>query len=108
MTNKSQMLKGILEGCVLKILNDEPCYSGELVVKLKEKGFDTVSEGTLFPMLLRLENKGLFDVERVSNPLGPSRKYYRLNDTGKAELTKFIKEWEEFRSLIDSVLEGKQ
>ena len=102
--NQSQMLKGLLEGCVLKIIGEGVCYSGEIVQKLKEKGFSNISEGTLFPLLLRLENHDYFIVERRSNTWGPSRKYYQLNENGKKELQSFIKEWNILRENIDFIL----
>jgi PadR family transcriptional regulator PadR len=74
------MLKGILEGCVLKILSKKRCYSQEMVQMLKAYGFDNISEGTIFPMLLRLEKGGLFQTEKVGTNLGPSRKYYSLSN----------------------------
>lgn len=105
MTNNTQMLKGILEGCVLKIISEKPCYSAELVSTLREKGFEEVAEGTLFPLLLRLEREGLFETERVANALGPSRKYYRLSGMGKAELARFVQVWRAFRRTIDDIIE---
>ena len=66
--NESQMLKGLLEGCVLKIIGKGECYSAELVEKLREYGFENVSEGTLFPLLLRLEARELFDTKKKANP----------------------------------------
>ncbi len=106
MNNKTQMLKGILEGCVLQILEREACYSGMIVEKLRECGFRDISEGTLFPLLLRLENRELFEIERVKNPLGPSRKFYKLNAYGKEELKNFRAEWEEMKKITDAVLGG--
>ena len=106
MVNKTQMLKGILEGCVLKIISEKPCYSAEIAEALKNYGFEETSEGTLFPMLLRLEKEGLFDTEKISNPLGPNRKYYRLNAWGTAELQRFIEVWRGFSGIIDNILVG--
>lgn len=89
MTNRTQMLKGILEGCVLKITDGRSVYSQEIVNMLREYGFDDMSEGTLHPMLLRLEKDGLFETQRVESQLGPSRKYYTLSAKGKQELRSF-------------------
>lgn len=89
MTNRTQMLKGILEGCVLKIIDGRSVYSQEIVNMLREYGFDDMSEGTLHPMLLRLEKDGLFETQRVESQLGPSRKYYTLSAKGKQELRSF-------------------
>ncbi|WP_331702749.1 PadR family transcriptional regulator [Paenibacillus sp. IITD108] len=102
--NKTQMLKGILEGCVLKILNEKSCYSQELVQTLRERGFENISEGTLFPLLLRLENEGLFETKKVQSSLGPNRKYYSLSSKGKDELAEFIGVWNEFKLTVDHIL----
>lgn len=107
MINKTQMLKGILEGCVLKITEEKPVYSQEIVVTLREYGFDDMSEGTLYPMLLRLEKDGLFETQRVESQLGPSRKYYTLSAKGKKELGEFLTIWHEFKSTVDSIITGK-
>ena len=106
--NQSQMLKGLLEGCVLKIIDEGACYSGEIVRFLKEKGFPHISEGTHFPLLLRLENQGFFFIERKNNPLGPCRKYYSLNEKGKNELQSFIAEWNTLSQKIDFILKGTE
>ncbi len=102
--NESQMLKGLLEGCVLKIIGKGECYSAELVEKLREYGFENVSEGTLFPLLLRLEARELFDTKKKANPLGPSRKYYSLNEKGKKELEFFIEQWKSLEGKINFIL----
>ena len=108
MVNKTQMLKGILEGCVLKVVNRGPCYSGEIVQMLREAGFEDMAEGTLFPMLLRLEKEGLFETEKVANPLGPSRKYYQLSQAGKEQLEEFSVVWDGFRDIIDGIMKEGQ
>lgn len=101
------MLKGILEGCVLKLTDERPLYSQEIVTKLREYGFDDISEGTLYPMLLRLEKDDLFETQRVESQSGPSRKYYSLSRKGKQELREFLTAWNEFKSTVDSILMGK-
>ena len=108
MVNKTQMLKGILEGCVLKVVGRGPCYSGEIVQMLREAGFEDMAEGTLFPMLLRLEKEGLFETEKVANPLGPSRKYYRLSEEGWRQLEEFSQVWAGFRNTIDRIMKEEQ
>jgi len=98
------MLKGILEGCILKLVSAQPRYSQELVRCLKECGFENMSEGTLFPLLLRLEKDGDFETERMANPLGPSRKYYSLSAAGREELRSFQQTWEDFSAVVDHIL----
>lgn len=105
MTSMTQMLKGILEGCVLKIISQKTRYSTEIVEALKRYGFEEVSEGTLFPMLLRLEKEGLFETERVNNTLGPSRKYYSLSNKGQLELEHFTAIWRNFYTTINNIIE---
>lgn len=102
--NKTQMLKGILDGCVLQILHGRPCYSQELVQLLREKGLENLSEGTLFPLLLRLENEGLFETWKVQSSLGPNRKYYKLSAKGEEELASFIEVWNDFKLVVDHIL----
>ncbi|NLP23757.1 MAG: PadR family transcriptional regulator [Syntrophomonadaceae bacterium] len=102
--NQTQMLKGILEGCVLQIVKDKARYSQEIVELLKQKGFTNVSEGTLFPMLLRLDKDGLFDTEKVSTSIGPNRKYYILNEKGEIQLNQFITAWNDLKLKVDNIL----
>ena len=63
MINKTQIMKGILEGCVLAVLSREKLYSQEIPKKLSEFKMTDVSDGTLFPLLLRLESDGLIESE---------------------------------------------
>lgn len=105
--NNTQMLKGILDWCVLSIIKNEKLFSQEIVIKLKEKGFSDMSEGTLFPLMLRLEKEGYVNSEKKDNPLGASRKYYILNAKGKEALNEFILEWKTFKCKVDTVLEEK-
>ena len=104
--NQAQMIKGILEGCVLRVVEDRFCYSQEMVNILRENGFPGMSSGTLFPLLLRLEKAGYFEVKMVPSAVGPSRKYYRLNQCGRAELTRFCTQWEELKQIVDGILKG--
>lgn len=105
--NNTQMIRGILEWCVLSTVSDCEKYSQEICVYLQKRGLTDLSDGTLFPLMLRLEKEGYFIVERKENKLGPSRKYYRLSDYGKQELENFKKEWSAFKNIIDSILGGQ-
>lgn len=58
--DKAQLLKGILEGCILKIIDNHETYGYEIVTKLQEYGFSDAKEGTLYPLLLRLEKSSSF------------------------------------------------
>ena len=83
MENNTQLLKGVLEYCVLKLISREPTYGYEIVMNLKRDGFSDLSESTLYPLLLRLEQKGKVTVERRPSPKGPSRKYYVVTENGR-------------------------
>ena len=93
--DKSQLMKGILEGCILKIIDQSETYGYEIVVKLQENGFQDVKEGTLYPLLLRLEKKKLILASYKPSPLGPSRKYYSLTRDGREYLDSFFVNWQE-------------
>lgn len=106
MINKTQMMKGILEGCVLAVLNKEKLYSKEIPQKFSEFGMTDISEGTLFPLLLRLETEGLIESEKVPIQNGPARKYYVTSEKGKEELIKFKMIWRSLDFSVNSILWG--
>ena len=65
MYDKSQMMRGTLEGCILKIISVETTYGYEIVMKLQDFGFEDMKEGTIYPLLVRLEKKKI-DFLRIS------------------------------------------
>lgn len=93
--DKSQLMKGTLEGCILKIIEQSETYGYEIVSQLQENGFPDVKEGTLYPLLLRLEKKDLILATYKPSPLGPSRKYYTLTTQGTEYLEQFYQNWKE-------------
>lgn len=103
---QAQMIKGILEGCVLRVVDGRFCYSQEIVDYLRKNGFPDMSSGTLFPLLLRLEKAGCFESRLVPSGAGPSRKYYRLNAYGQQQLADFIIQWERLKRIVDGIVEG--
>lgn len=106
MANITQMTKGILEGCIMQLLDNRFLYSQEIVAEIQNLGFGHVTDGTLFPLLLRLEQEKIFTIEMRSVPNGPKRKYYSLNQNGKLELQKFIETWNHLKSTVDKILQG--
>lgn len=108
MYDKSQLMRGTLEGCILKILSDDTTYGYEVVTKLEEYGFEDIREGTIYPLLVRLEKRGIIDSEFRPSPLGPSRKYYSITPEGRAYLEEFIKHWQQVAVSINTIfgLEG--
>ncbi|HRA76460.1 MAG TPA: PadR family transcriptional regulator, partial [Propionicimonas sp.] len=79
----TEMLKGTLEGIVLALLAVAPAYGYEITARLREQGFSDIAEGTVYALLVRIEQRGLVDVERLPSQLGPPRKVYTLNDRGR-------------------------
>lgn len=89
----TEMLKGTLEGIVLALLTGKPAYGYEITTLLRAKGFTDIAEGTVYALLVRIEQKGLVDVEKRPSEKGPPRKVYTLNANGKAELDDFWNTW---------------
>ena len=87
------MLKGVLEGCVLEIISKEETYGYNSLKKLNSIGFDDVVEGTVYTILFRLEKNKLVDTQKKSSEIGPTRKFYSLNENGKNELSLFWGRW---------------
>lgn len=103
MENNAQLLKGILEYCVLKLIEKEPTYGYEIVIQLKQLGFSELSESTLYPMLLRLEQQEKVTVERRPSPKGPSRKYYVVTEKGRQSLFDFKKNLNQLCQLVENI-----
>ena len=101
------MLKGILEGCILKIISKKDIYGYEMNLKLKEYGIETVSDGTIYPLLLKLQKQELIVGEMRNSPEGPMRKYYKLTDKGKIQLNIFEKQWDILSTSVNNILKIK-
>ena len=107
MNNKSQLLKGSLEGCVLKIIDlKDEIYGYDIARILKENGFTDISEGTLYPLYTRLQKNGFISSKMKESPLGPARKYYSLTDKGREELKDFVDTWEYMSKNINDIIKG--
>jgi len=89
----TEMLKGILEGIVLAILSGRPAYGYEITAWLRDQGFSDIAEGTIYAVLVRAEQRGLVDVQKVPSEKGPPRKVYSLNAEGREYLDEFWKTW---------------
>ncbi|MDQ4215282.1 PadR family transcriptional regulator [Microbacterium capsulatum] len=89
----TEMLKGTLEGIVLAILAERSAYGYEITTWLRDAGFADIAEGTVYALLVRVEQKGLVDVEKVPSEKGPPRKVYTLNAQGRDQLAEFWRTW---------------
>ena len=104
----TEMLKGTLEGMVLAILAGRPAYGYEITAWLREKGFTDIAEGTVYALLIRIEQRGLVDVEKVPSEKGPPRKVYSLNERGHDDLAEFWRTWSFLSERLDQLREGEQ
>ena len=89
----TEMLKGTLEGIVLAILSVSPAYGYEITAWLRDHGFADIAEGTVYALLVRIEQRGLVDVEKVPSEKGPPRKVYTVNARGREYLDDFWRTW---------------
>ncbi|MGI6877730.1 PadR family transcriptional regulator [Microbacterium sp. gxy059] len=90
---KTEILKGALEGVVLALLASRPAYGYEITSQLREQGFADIAEGTVYALLVRVEQRGLVDIEKVPSEKGPPRKVYSLNASGREHLDEFWRTW---------------
>ncbi len=102
----TQLLHGVLDMCLLSLIDEEASYGYEMVSKLRERGLGMASEGSIYPLLSRLQKQGMIEGYLVQSSEGPARKYYRMSDIGRETLDQWLGEWDEFRSSVDEVLNG--
>ncbi len=102
--DKSQLMRGTLEGCILKIISEKTTYGYEILLSLEKQGFSDISEGTIYPLLLRLERQGSVTSKLLPSPLGPKRKYYSITDDGKHYLSSFINAWNQISSSVGIII----
>lgn len=105
--NIREMLKGILEGCVLEIISREDTYGYEITRQLNALGFEDVVEGTVYTILIRLEKNQLVNMQKKKSELGPPKKLYSLNEAGREELKLFWQKWDFLESKINNLRENK-
>lgn len=103
--NITEMLKGVLEGCVLEIIGRNETYGYEITRRLNALGFTDVVDGTVYTILIRLERSKLVEVTKKPSDMGPPRKFFVLNDAGREELRKFWEKWEFVSSKINGLKE---
>jgi PadR family transcriptional regulator PadR len=101
-----ELKRGSLELIVLHLLSFGEAYGYEIVTTLTERtnGSLEVTDGTLYPVLYRLERGGFVDVRWETPQRGVPRKYYRLTNAGEAELARLSHEWNTFASAMARLL----
>jgi PadR family transcriptional regulator PadR len=100
-----QLKKGVLNLCVLALLARGDSYAYEIASRLAQ-AID-MGEGTIYPLMRRLQSDGLVETYLVESPAGPSRKYYRLTLAGQASLDSQSRDWTRFARAVDDILAGE-
>jgi len=102
---RSQLLRGALDICLLALIAERPRYGYEFVEALTEGGLELVSEGSIYPLLARMERAGHVESFRAPSASGGApRKYYRLTRAGAAELARGHTVWQDFTAQVNGIL----
>ncbi|MGI9139275.1 MAG: PadR family transcriptional regulator [Sediminibacterium sp.] len=102
---QSQMRKGVLEFCILSIIQQGEVYPSDIVEKMKQANLH-ILEGTLYPLLTRLKNAGLLNYRWVESVTGPPRKYFVMTDEGKAAFTILLNTWNEMTGSVQALIQN--
>ena len=103
---QSQMRKGVLEFCILSIIQQGEVYPSDIVEQMKAANLH-ILEGTLYPLLTRLKNAGLLNYRWVESISGPPRKYFVMTDEGQAAYEVLQKTWNEMATSVDTIIAPK-
>ena len=105
---QTQLLKGVLEGCVLAIINEKAIYGYELVQSLRAAGFTDIVGGTVYPLLQKLEKQDAIIGTEKTSPDGPNRKYYSLTPLGEDRLEDFYHLWQMLTDNVNTILKKEK
>lgn len=104
MSVSNQMMKGLLDGAILGLIAKGETYGYEILEKLHDHQFPEISDGSIYPVLLRLSKKGYVETRvRKSDNGGPKRKYYTITESGKVELAAFQEKWKYLNSGMNNL-----
>lgn len=102
----TQRMKGVLDHCLLAIIARRPMYGFEIITSLDELGLMVVGEGTIYPVLKRMNEAGLVEVEDVrSDETGRMRRYYSITASGQRQLEQWNEEWVSFAGRVSKILQ---
>ena len=99
---RAQMRKGVLEYCILSLLNKKEAYASSIIDELKAANMIVV-EGTLYPLLIRQKNQGLLTYRWEESTQGPPRKYYVISDKGREQLAQMDEAWDDLVTSIRTI-----
>jgi PadR family transcriptional regulator PadR len=101
---RTELLRGVLDLCLLAVIEEGPAYGYEMTKRLRTRGLSIVGEGSIYPLLGRLEREGFVESYRAASDGGPPRKYYRPSGEGRRALAAGVSEWRAARDAVDAVL----
>lgn len=101
----TQFKKGVLELCVLVLLDEKDHYGYEMVDEISKN--ISISEGTIYPLLKRLKKEGFLISYLKESQGGPPRKYYQITDTGKEKKEELVAEWNSFSKGVNDLIHSK-
>jgi PadR family transcriptional regulator PadR len=104
-SRQSQLLRGVLDACLLAVIAARPAYGYEMTKRLSDAGLDAVGEGSIYPVLGRLQHAGLVETFLEPSNGGPPRKYYRASKRGQEALKSWREDWRRTRVAVDAVLD---
>ncbi|BBF43447.1 transcriptional regulator, PadR family [Lachnospiraceae bacterium KM106-2] len=104
----TQMLKGMLEGVILIIIEKNETYGYEISEMLSRYGFGMISEGTIYPILLRLEKNNCIKATYRQSSSGPKRKYFSITEEGKMKIKEFEDSYLAMTEAVDQVIGGRE
>lgn len=104
--NNPQLLKGVLDGCVLELISRQEIYGYDLIKGLQDKGFNDIKGGTIYPLLQKLEKNKLISGKNKPSTEGPNRKYFSITEEGIEELEQFKIQWNNLTDIVKNVFGG--
>ncbi|WP_067732198.1 PadR family transcriptional regulator [Novosphingobium naphthalenivorans] len=99
-----QLKKGVLGLCVLALLSRGDSYAYEIASRMADAV--DMGEGTIYPLMRRMQSEGLVTTYLEESPSGPPRKYYRITETGRTRLSAQVEEWRGFTAAVDGLIDG--
>ena len=105
--NTSQILKGTLEACILQLIKNKDMYGYEITEQLSNYGLDMVAQGTIYPLLMKLEKENLVTSYLKESNFGPPRKYYSITKEGNKYIVNFKDVWRNISTTITEILKDE-
>jgi PadR family transcriptional regulator, regulatory protein PadR len=104
--DRSQLLKGLLDIIVLRVLETEDGYGYEILHRLRNAGFDELGDASVYGTLRRLYRAGYLSTYVQPSDSGPHRKYYALTEAGRKYLRQMRDAWEDVSAKMESLFDG--